>query len=384
VTAADDAAAEWAASGVVALTGRAGGPPLVPPGRGATVARALAERFAQRTGVRVDGPALLAERAALTGGTRRGPVSVGGSCRLLPTADGWAAVSCARADDPLLLGALVGRTLPGDPWPEVAGWLRAHSGAELAERAALLGVAAAPVAPRSAADLPDLPPRSVAGLLVVDFSALWAGPLGTSLLAQAGARVVQVETPTRLDGARRGNAAFHRLLRAGTRSVVLDPATAEGRAALARLVEAADVVVEASRPRALAGWGLDAAAAVAAGTTWISITAAGRASDRVGFGDDVAAAAGLIAPDVDGAPLFCGDALADPLTGLTAAVLATTVPALHDVSMTDVVARTLDGTPSRPAGDLPVALPRCRTTGKTAPAPGADTADVLRELGLPC
>jgi hypothetical protein len=57
---------------------------------------------------------------------------------------------------------------------------------------------------------------------------------------------------------------------------------------------------------------------------------------------------------------------------------------LWDVSMTDVVARTLDGTPSRPAGNLPVAHPRRRRPAGRAPGPGADTAAVLRELRLPC
>jgi len=382
-----DPAAAWAASGVVALTGRPGGPPLVPPGRAALRAAELAGLFAEHTGVRVDGPALLAERAAFTGRRRAGTVSVGGRCRLLPTADGWAAVSCARPDDPLLLGALVERELGGDPWPAVAAWLRAHPGGELAERAELLGLAAAPVRPRTPLPVPaPLPGRSPAGALVVDFSALWAGPLCAHLLGLAGARVVKVETPGRPDGARRGDPEFYRLLHAGHRSVVLDPATPDGRAALRRLVEAADVVVEASRPRALARWGLDAGAAVAAGTTWVSITAAGRASDRVGFGDDVAASAGLVAGDDDGTPLFCGDALADPLAGLTAAVLATSGPVgvLHDVSMADVVAATLDGTPSRPAGDLAVAAPRRRRVEGSAPASGADTAAVLGELGLRC
>jgi hypothetical protein len=40
-----------------------------------------------------------------------------GGCRLLPTADGWAAVSCARPDDPPLLAALIGATLPDDRNP---------------------------------------------------------------------------------------------------------------------------------------------------------------------------------------------------------------------------------------------------------------------------
>jgi crotonobetainyl-CoA:carnitine CoA-transferase CaiB-like acyl-CoA transferase len=170
------------------------------------------------------------------------------------------------------------------------------------------------------------------------------------LLGLAGAHVVKVETPNRPDGARRGNAEFYRLLHAGHRSVVLDPATRAGRDAMAALVGRADIVIEASRPRALAGFGLDAHAAVAAGTTWVSITAAGRESGRVGFGDDVAAAAGLVALDADGDPVFCGDAVADPLAGITAAALALTAPpgpsgALWDVAMADVIAATLDAEP---------------------------------------
>ena len=165
-------------------------------------------------------------------------------------------------------------------------------------------------------------------------------------------------------------------------------------------------MIEASRPRALAGFGLDAHAAVAAGTTWVSITADGRASNRVGFGDDVAAGAGLLARDARG-PVFCGDAIADPLAGLTAAALAMTAPAdgagiLWDVPMSAVVAATLDGEADvsdtqapaarrvgrgwvfdTSAGPVPVAAPRRRTPAGTASASGADTAAVLAELGVP-
>ncbi|TDB85184.1 CoA transferase [Actinomadura sp. KC216] len=406
-----DPVADWAASGAVALTGRPDGPPLVPPGRAATRARALAARIAGLTGgaVRVDGAALLAERAAFTGATRQGPVSAGVGCRLLETADGWAAVSCVRPDDPMLLGALVGAELPDGEglWPLVEAWLRAHTGAELAERATLLGLAAGPVAPGGRAVEPvPLPAegRSVDGLLVVDFSALWAGPLCAHLLGLAGARVVKVETPSRPDGARRGHPGFYRLLHAGHRSVVLDPRERSGRHALRALVEKADIVIEASRPRALAGFGLDAHASAAAGTTWISITAAGRAADRVGFGDDVAAGAGLVAREPGGVPLFCGDAIADPLTGLTAAARALARPpggsgAPHDISMTDVVAATLDPGPPSPSvaarragegwvvdasgGPVPVAPPRHRTPAGRAARSGEHTAGVLRELRIP-
>jgi hypothetical protein len=136
-----------------------------------------------------------------------------------------------RPADPALLGALACAEVGDDPWPAVTAWLRGHTGAELAERARPLGVAAGPVRHR------EMPPplvepsaaRSPAGSLVVDFSALWAGPLCAHLLGLAGARVVKVETPWRPDGARFGDAGFYRLLHAGHRSVVLDPHTPGGR-----------------------------------------------------------------------------------------------------------------------------------------------------------
>ncbi|GAA4698357.1 CoA transferase [Pseudonocardia yuanmonensis] len=386
-----DATADWAASGVVPLTGHPDGPPLVPPGRAASVAAELGSLFG------LDGAALLAERAAFTGHRRAGRVSVGGSCRLLPLAAGWAAVSCARPDDPALLGALVEHPLPeDDPWPLLSAALARMPAHDLAERAELLGVAAAPIRATKCTPLSFGAPRSVAGRLVVSFGALWAGPLCAHLLGRAGARVVTVETPTRPDGARRGEPRFHALLHHGERSVVLDPAGPADRAALAALVDAADIVIEASRPRALRGFGLDAEAAVARGATWISITGAGRASNRIGFGDDVAASAGLVARDAAELPVFAGDAIADPLTGLTAAALALTVPGtLHDVAMTEVVARTLDGTPGQcarrdgsgwvvdtPSGPVPVAAPRARPVPGPAPGSGADTAAVLAELGI--
>ncbi|GAF44719.1 hypothetical protein RW1_014_01820 [Rhodococcus wratislaviensis NBRC 100605] len=397
---------DWAESGVAVLTGRPGGPPVIAPGTAATVARTLAAHVtaaAARSGRRLelDGARMLSERAAFTGFTRGGGVSLGGSCRLLRTADGWAAVSCARPDDPSLLGALIGADLdPADPWPAVTGWLACHSGDELAERAELLGVAAAPVRPPTApVPSPGLgAPRSVDGLLVVDFGSLWAAPLCAHLLGAAGARVVKVETPSRPDGARRGNPDFYALLHGGHEAVCLDPAEPAGRRALIALVDAADIVIEASRPRALAGFGLDAEATAARGATWLSITAAGRSSGRVGFGDDVAASAGLVTSDADG-PLFVGDAIADPLTGLTAAALACSagVPGqLFDISMSDVVAATLTlpdeaAIPRNKHGrwviddgnDLvEIARPRIRSPRGVVADVGRDTTAVLRSLGI--
>ena len=89
--------------GLNALTGRADGPaqlcpaPLAACADGVLAAlRALSDSAALRV---LDGAALLGERAASFAHTRAGAVSAGGSCRLLPAADGWLAINLARPSD---------------------------------------------------------------------------------------------------------------------------------------------------------------------------------------------------------------------------------------------------------------------------------------------
>ena len=80
----------WAKSGAMALTGlphEALGPP-------AGLVEGV-ERLG-RSFPGLDTLALLGERAALMGLWRRGATSCGGSCRLLPSADGFMAVSLPR------------------------------------------------------------------------------------------------------------------------------------------------------------------------------------------------------------------------------------------------------------------------------------------------
>ena len=208
-----------------------------------------------------------------------------------------------------------------DPWDSLREWVARGHKADIVERARLLGLAVSAVGQTPAPlawPAERLPARAVGRPLVVDFSSLWAGPLCARLLRLAGARVVKVETRDRPDGSRLGDPRFYELLNAGHESVVVDPVA--DRAELAELVARADVVIEASRPRALASWGLIAAEAASRGTVWLSITAYGRGQgDRIGFGDDVAAGAGLV-DWTDDVPAFVGDAIADPLTGLAAAV----------------------------------------------------------------
>jgi crotonobetainyl-CoA:carnitine CoA-transferase CaiB-like acyl-CoA transferase len=96
-----------------------------------------------------------------------------------------------------------------------------------------------------------VPPAGMEGLRVVDLSSMWAGPLAAALLARAGALVTKVASLSRPDGARATAALYGRLHADGRPSIVVDFGTAEGRRELHRLVANADVVIEASRPRAL-------------------------------------------------------------------------------------------------------------------------------------
>ena len=91
------------------------------------------------------------------------------------------------------------------------------------------------------------------------------------------------------------------------------------------LVERADIVIESSRPRALQQLGVDRERFVARGGVWVGITGHDDL-DRVGFGDDAAVAGGLAAIMARGwgTPLFAGDAISDPLTGIYAALAAAT------------------------------------------------------------
>jgi crotonobetainyl-CoA:carnitine CoA-transferase CaiB-like acyl-CoA transferase len=267
---------------------------------------------------------------------------------------------------------------------------------ELVERAALLGLAVATVGevgPQTDAvarrRIRTGPPL-VTAPLVVDLSSLWAGPLCSHLLALGGARVVKVEAAARPDGGRTDDSGFFDLLNHGKASVALDLPSAEGVARLRGLLQAADVVIEGSRPRALRQWGLDAEAllADAAGPrVWVSITGHGRegaGGERVAFGDDGAAAGGLVGRDAAG-PCFLADAVADPLTGIAAAgavkaALAEGGSWLLDAALAQVAASVAD--PQRTSRPVtgPVAPPRARPVLGPARPLGADTAAVLAEL----
>ncbi|WP_264026207.1 CoA transferase [Mycolicibacterium pyrenivorans] len=293
-------------------------------------ARGTAESLASLAGIdgrNVDAQQLIGGRAALLGLQDRGRVSAGGATRLMSGDDGWCALTLSRPDDVDAVPALVeSDSVAGDPWAAVEWRIPEVGVAAFAERARLLGLpigvlgetTAGP--PRVRRTGGRATPAAVTDLLVVDMSSMWAGPLCGMLLALAGATVVKVESATRPDGTRAGPLAFFDWINGGKLSYEADFAHP---GSLARLLGAADVVIESSRPAALERRGLGPADHPARdGRIWVRITGHGTDGDRanwVAFGDDAAVSGGLVGGAAD-APVFCGDAIADPLTGLHAAL----------------------------------------------------------------
>lgn len=285
----------------------------------------------------LDGATIMGERGSHSRYVINGKVSAGlGGSRLLPTRDGgWFALTLIRAEDRELLPALFlddGFDVSDDG--AIASRALLHDCEALVERGRLLGL---PVA--SADEWPVSCPVEVMATgpertrhgrhqpLVIDLSAIWAGPLAGHLLWLAGAQVVKVESLTRPDLIRRDDPATFDLINQGKDSVVVDFGSEAEKAALVDLIRRADFVIESSRPRALRHLGIDASVLVGEvpGLVWLSITghgATGEAANWTGIGNDCGVAAGLsrAMADAGGSIGYVGDAIADPLTGISAAL----------------------------------------------------------------
>jgi CoA-transferase family III len=353
-----------ATSGLMALTGQPAGAPLEPPPglvRGLDRLVASIEHWSAEVGstVDVDWAQLVTTRARLMGLRRGGRSSPNGSCRLLKAADGWMAINLPRPEDRFAVSALLQSDADDDPWGAIETAVTRAPVSHFVERARLLGIPAAVLGRHAMPPLPwsarpfcaPAPARAIAGLRIVDLSSMWAGPLAARLLADCGGRIVKVESSARPDGAR-AVPDFYRTMHDDDQEVItLDFRSPAGKRQLGILLADADVVLESSRPRALEQLELSFdKVRTRPGKVWASITGYGRSvpgRDWVAFGDDAAVAGGLVAWEDDCQPVFCGDAIADPIAGMTAAsailqAVATGGGLLIDVSMRSSVASLLD------------------------------------------
>jgi len=158
----------------------------------------------------------------------------------------------------------------------------------------------------------------------------------------------------RPDGMREGHQGFYNLLNAGKECVALSFREAEDLIKLKALLHKADVVIEATRPRALKQLGLIAEDFVGQkpGKIWARLTAYGQSENRIGFGDDIGISAGLssVMEQAHDEPCFVGDAIADPINGLH---LALTIQAslnqgggvVIDLAMRDVLRYAMGDVP---------------------------------------
>src|SRR5690606_11980841 len=103
----------------------------------------------------------------------------------------------------------------------------------------------------------------LAGYLIIDLTTFLSGPFCTQILADLGAEVIKIESPSG-DSSRHipphfveGDSAYYLGINRNKRSVAVDMKQAEGVALVKDLIGKAHVVVDNFRPGVAAGMGLD-------------------------------------------------------------------------------------------------------------------------------
>jgi crotonobetainyl-CoA:carnitine CoA-transferase CaiB-like acyl-CoA transferase len=173
----------------------------------------------------------------------------------------------------------------------------------------------------------------LSGIRVVDLTRILAGPFCTGMLADMGADVVKVETPgvgdpLRGQGAiRNGLSWYFAGFNRNKRSLSLNLRSEEGRAVLARLVAASDVLVENFRPGVLdqMGFGEARLKALRPDLLYCNISGFGTTGpyrDRPSFDFIAQAMSGFMSVTgmAGGPPLRAGRPIADLVAGLHGAL----------------------------------------------------------------
>ncbi|MBI5258063.1 MAG: CoA transferase [Burkholderiales bacterium] len=172
----------------------------------------------------------------------------------------------------------------------------------------------------------------LAGVRVLDLTAVVLGPLATQVLADFGADVIKLEPPEgdlmRANGVsrKRGMSSIFLAINRNKRSLVLDLKRPEGLAAVQRLLPTVDVLVHNMRTAAIERLGLGYAACAALNPRLVYCVATGFGEDgpeagQPAFDDVIQAACGLagLLGHESGEPAYVPSLIADKTTGLALA-----------------------------------------------------------------
>lgn len=175
------------------------------------------------------------------------------------------------------------------------------------------------------------------GVRILDLTMMWAGPYATMNLANMGADVIKIESPSAWDNIRTlvpqplapdpwNSAYYFQAYNRDKRSLTLDLAKPEGRDLLLRLIAGADVLIENYRADVLDKLGFTDDVLQAANPRLVTISMAafgkaGRDRDYVGFGPVIELMSGLCSLsgyEGDEEPFKTGISYGDPIAGLNA------------------------------------------------------------------
>ena len=182
--------------------------------------------------------------------------------------------------------------------------------------------------PTSTRSQPALP---LAGIRILDLSAVIMGPYCTQILADLGAEVVKVESPEGDiirnvgPGKEKNMAAMFLANNRGKKSIALDLATVEGHQVCLKLAETADIVIHSMRPSSIARLRLDyeAIRKVSPDVIYCALVGFGLEGPYAGkpaYDDIIQSASGLTALETElhGKPGYTATVVADKVSSLTA------------------------------------------------------------------
>ena len=217
------------------------------------------------------------------------------------------------------------------------------------------------------------------GVRVVDLSWVIAGPTSTRYLASMGAEVVKVETSSRPDPGRVGQ--LHDVLGQGKLGITLDLKSEAGLAAIKKLIETSDVLIENFAPGVMErlGLGWDVLMEINPGLVMVSASGTGQTGPTrqySAYGTLLQIYTGFAGLNgYPGRPTSIGMAWLDPLCGMLLAYVA--IAALRSTKSNDTgEGRHIDfSMVEAMLSTLPEALIEFQTTGVRSEPMGNDDAE---------